>query len=87
MVSEFVRFGVPEFRRLTGALEVAAAAGLGLGLIAPVLGVIASGGLALLMLLALGVRWKIRDSAVQTTPAFLYMLLNVYLLSVFLKAM
>ena len=44
MVSEFVRFGVPEFRRLTGALEEAAAAGLGLGLIAPVLGVIASGG-------------------------------------------
>ena len=85
MKQEFARFGLAQFRQLTGALEVAAAVGLALGLVLPVLGSLAAGGLALLMLLGFLVRLKIKDSPVQAAPAFLFMALNLYLLFVFLK--
>lgn len=82
---EFERFRLAKFRRLTGALEVAGAVGLPLGLIVPLLGCFAAGGLALLMFLGFLVRLKIKDSPVQAAPALFYMMLNLYLLSGFLK--
>lgn len=85
MRQEFERFGLAKFRQLTGALEVAAAVGLALGLITPILGCLAAGGLALLMLLGFLVRLKIKDGLVRAFPALFYMALNLYLLSVFLK--
>jgi hypothetical protein len=44
------------------------------------MGQVAAGGLALMMLLAVGVRIQIRDSALQTIPALFYLVLNAYLL-------
>ena len=83
MRQEFERFGLEKFRVLTGVLEVAAAIGLALGLVLPIFGCLAAGGLALLMLFGFLVRLKIKDTLVQSTPAFFFMALNIYLLSVF----
>lgn len=79
MDREFNRYGLVRFRTLVGALQLSGAAGLLAGLHTPWVGQLASAGLALLMLLGVGVRIKIRDTALQTLPAFAYMLLNAYL--------
>ena len=76
---EFKRYGLPHFRTLVGALQLAGAAGLLAGLHTPWVGQLAAAGLALLMLLGVGVRIKIKDTALQTQPALAYMLLNAYL--------
>jgi len=86
MASEFARFGMPKFRQFTGALEAAAAVGLCLGLIEPLIGALASAGLVLLMLVGLVVRLKLRDSLGQVAPAFFYLCLNTYLLFKFINA-
>ncbi len=76
---EFKRYGLPSQRWLVGALQVAAAAGLVLGWHHPWLGRAAAGGLALMMLVAVGVRIRIKDTLWQTVPAIFYLLLNAYL--------
>ena len=53
--------------------------GLVAGLNQPWIGLAASGGLALMMLVAVGVRIKIKDPLPRTTPAVLYLALNAYL--------
>ena len=71
----------------TGVLNVAMAASVfGKAVYSPVAPLSAlsslallTGGLALLMLLGVGVRIRIKDSALQILPAFAYMLLNAYL--------
>ena len=80
MVADFHRFGLDNFRILTGILEVLGGTGLLVGLRwRPALWLSAA-GLALLMLIAFGVRLKMRDGVVQSTPSFLLMLLNFYIL-------
>jgi uncharacterized membrane protein YphA (DoxX/SURF4 family) len=76
---EFERYRLPAQRTLVGALQLAAAIGLVAGLAQPWLGRAAAGGLALMMLVAVGVRIKIKDTLPQTTPALLYLALNIYL--------
>ena len=80
MIEEFRRYGVPQFRRLIGLLEVAGASGLLLGYLIPVVQVLAAGGLALLMLCGCILRIKIRDSAIQILPAFIFLVLNLFVL-------
>jgi uncharacterized membrane protein YphA (DoxX/SURF4 family) len=80
MVADFHRFGLSNFRILTGILEILGGAGLLVGLKwRPALWLSAA-GLALLMLIAFAVRLKMRDSVVLSTPSFLLMLLNAYIL-------
>lgn len=79
MVTEFVRYRLARYRKLTGALQVAAASGLLLGLIVPWIGGIAAAGLALQMACGLGVRVKIRDPWYQCVPAGFYMIVCYYL--------
>lgn len=76
---EFVRFGLSSLRQLIGFLQICGALGLLAGFRFPVLGQSAAVGLAVMMLLAILVRIKIRDGLVKTTPAILYFLLNGYL--------
>lgn len=76
---EFVRYHFGSQRALVGALQLAAAVGLVAGLSQPWIGRAAAGGLALMMLVAVGVRIRIKDTLVQTTPALLYLALNAYL--------
>jgi uncharacterized membrane protein len=84
MVADFHRFGLDSFpinlRILTGVLEILGGTGLLVGLRwRPALWLSAA-GLALLMLIAFGVRLKMRDSVALSTPSFLLMLLNAYIL-------
>ncbi len=84
MVREFERFGLARFRRLTGTLQLLGGAGLLVGLQFPVVGAIASGGLALQMLLGFGVRLKIRDRLLLCLPALIFLVLCALLCSLYL---
>jgi hypothetical protein len=80
MKNEFKRFGLEKFGPLTAILELAGALGLFIGLQSNTILVLSSGGLALLMLLGTGVRIKMKDSLLVSTPAFFYFLLNAFIL-------
>ena len=76
MRSEFERFGLPHLRRTTGALEVLGGLGLLAGLLSPAFLMVASGGLALLMLLGVITRIRVRDPLLDIVPAAALMVLN-----------
>ncbi len=80
MVDEFNRYGLPQFRKLIGALEIAGALGLIFGYFIPIFQILAAGGLALLMLLGCLVRIKIKDTVSQILPAFLFLVLCLFVL-------
>lgn len=80
MKNEFKRFGLEKFGTLTAVLELIGAFGLFIGIRNYTILVFASGGLALLMLLGVGVRIKMKDSLLVSLPAFFYFLLNGYIL-------
>jgi len=80
MVEDFQRFGLERLRTLTGLLEVLGGSGLLAGLKWPPALSISSAGLSLLMLIAFGVRLKMRDSIVQSLPSLALMLVNAYIL-------
>lgn len=79
MKQEFERYRLGSQRVVVGALQVAASLGLVAGLSQPWMGRSAAAGLALMMLVAVGVRIRIKDSLLQTMPALFYLLLNAYL--------
>jgi len=79
MKKEFERYGLSHFQITTGILEILGALGLLAGFKFKILLMISAAGLSLLMLLGFGVRIKIKDSFVQSFPAFFYMLLNFYI--------
>jgi hypothetical protein len=79
MKSEFIRYGLPQHRTLTGFLQVAGSTGLLVGFYFEPLTLASSLGLALLMFLGLGVRIKIRDPFLLVLPAFVFMCLNFYI--------
>jgi uncharacterized membrane protein YkgB len=79
MKREFDRYHLGSQRALVGGLQLCAAIGLLAGLSHPWMGRAAAAGLALMMLVAVGVRIRIKDSLPQTTPALFYLALNAYL--------
>jgi len=79
MQREYQRYGLAKFRNLVGTLQVLGAMGLLVGFREPWIGQSASGCLAVMMLVGIGVRVKIKDTVLQTLPAFAYMVLNAYL--------
>jgi hypothetical protein len=82
MQNEFKRFQLEKLTTLTGILEILGGIGQLVGLKINIVLLISSGGLALLMLMGLGVRLKIKDGFWQTMPALLLMLLNIYICSI-----
>ena len=80
MEEEFERYGLSRFRRLTGALEVLGGAGLLVGLLVPEVLLVAAAGLALLMLLGVIARVRVRDRLLEMLPAAALMGANVLLL-------
>lgn len=76
---EFKRYGLAKFGPLTAVLEILGGTGLLVGLVVPLILSVASGGLAVLMLLGFGVRMKIKDGFWLSLPSFLFMLLNAYI--------
>ena len=79
MKQEFDRYRLGSQRTLVGGLQLCAAIGLLAGLSQPWMGRAAAGGLALMMLVAVAVRIKIKDTLPQTIPALFYLALNAYL--------
>jgi hypothetical protein len=80
MVSDFERFGLSRYRKLTGSLEVVGALGLLAGYFYSPFVVVAAAGLALLMALGIAVRIRIRDSLVDMLPAITLLLVNLFIL-------
>jgi len=80
MEEEFERYGLSRFRRLTGGLEVLGGLGLLVGLLVPQVMVVASAGLALLMLLGVIARVRVRDPLLEIVPATVLMVANLFLL-------
>ena len=79
MVAEFERFGLSRFRRLTGSLELLGALGLIVGYALPLLRLLSAVGLALLMLLGVATRIRVRDSLGDTAPAAALFLVNGFI--------
>ena len=80
MVAEFERFGLARYRRLVGTLELLGGLGLMFGYWVRPLLILSAAGLTLLMLLGVWTRFRIRDSAKETAPAALFLLLNGFVL-------
>lgn len=77
MILEFKRFGMTDTQRLiTGSLQLLGAAGVIVGLFIPIIGLLASGGLTFMMLVAFMVRIKIKDGFLQSSPSLLFLVLN-----------
>jgi uncharacterized membrane protein YphA (DoxX/SURF4 family) len=79
MEEEFERYGLSRFRRLTGGLEVLGGVGLLAGLFVTEVMLVASGGLALLMVLGIGARVRVRDPLVEMLPALVLLVMNVFI--------
>ena len=79
MKNEFKRFGLEKLGLLTIVLEIMGAAGLIIGLIYNPILVISSLGLALLMLIGLIVRIRLKDNIWISLPAFFFMSINTYI--------
>jgi hypothetical protein len=80
MRAEFERFGLSRFRRATGGLEVLGGVGLLVGLLVPEVMAVASAGLALLMLLGVLARVRVRDPLLEIVPAGVLVVANLFLL-------
>lgn len=76
MKSEFKRFGLEKAGTLTVVLEILGAVGLLVGFRLPLILLISAGGLAILMLLGVIVRIKVKDSLWQSSPALFFFILN-----------
>lgn len=76
---EFIRYQIPQFRTLTGLLQLLGSLGIGLGFWSLPLQIFSTAGLSLLMFFGLCVRIKIKDTLIQSFPAFFYCVLNLYL--------
>lgn len=79
MVAEFDRFGMARLRVLTATLQIVGSLGVLAGhFVRPIL-LLSAGGFAMMMLLAILVRVKIRDPIYTMVPALVLMLLNLFI--------
>ncbi|RMB59439.1 hypothetical protein EAX61_07580 [Dokdonia sinensis] len=77
MKAEFIRYNLDKHRPLVGALQVAGAVALLIGYFyIPLLAFIGAVGLSVLMLFGFGVRLKIKDTPLQSSPSLIYCILN-----------
>jgi len=79
LAQEFVRFGLPKLGPLVALFQAAGAIGLLAGFRYPVLTPLASGGLALMMAVALVVRMRVGDGLWVSIPALFFLGLNLSL--------
>jgi hypothetical protein len=80
IIAEFKRYQLPEYRKLTGILQILGAMGSLIGLyFYPGLLILASTGLFLLMLAGFVVRLKIKDNFVNSSPSFTFAALNLFI--------
>jgi len=80
MLSEYARWGYKNQRILLGCLQLLGGIGLLVGIVNPILLSVASFLLTFMMITAIFVRIKIKDSTVQMLPATFYTVLNFVIL-------
>ena len=76
MILEYNRWGYKKFRKILALLQFLGGFGLLIGLHFPLLLTIVSALLALMMVVALYVRIRIKDKILNALPAILYAILN-----------
>ncbi len=81
MKNEFTRFGLSHLGMFTAIFQILGAIGLLVGLMLNAILLMASGGLTLMMILAIVVRIKVKDPLWAMLPALCYLFLNAYILS------
>ena len=81
MVAEFHRYRLSRFRSLTGVLQVAGSFGLLAGYYSRPLLLLSAGGLTVMMLLGMFVRFRIRDPLYAALPAFAFFALNLFIVA------
>jgi hypothetical protein len=80
ITAEFIRYKLPNFRKLIGVLQILGAIGLLVGYYYnPLLLLLASSGLFLLMLAGFIVRLKIKDNFIKSSPAFTFAAINLFI--------
>lgn len=79
MKIEFKRFGLEKAGTITAVLELLGGVGLLVGLKVQLILLISAGGLAILMLLGVAIRIKVKDSLWISLPALFFMILNSYI--------
>ena len=82
---EFERYGMPHLRVFVGSMQVLGALGALVGLMFAPIGAVATGGLTLLMLIGLLVRYRIHDAPRLMVPAATLAAVNGTLLSLHLS--
>jgi uncharacterized membrane protein YiaA len=79
MVVEFQRYGLKQYRILTGILQLLGSFSLMIGFWISPFTLVGSGGLAMLMVLGVIVRIRIKDKPYLLIPAIFYMCLNIFI--------
>jgi hypothetical protein len=79
LIVEFERYGLPNLRRTTGALQILGALGLIAGYVYDPLRILSASCFALMMFVALLVRARIRDPIHLWVPALALLIVNLYL--------
>jgi uncharacterized membrane protein YphA (DoxX/SURF4 family) len=80
---EFQRYGMPAFRTLVGVMEVLGGTAVLIGLAVPALGAFAAGGLTVMMVLGMIVRFRVHDPARLMIPAAMLGAVNAVLVLLF----
>ena len=80
MKSEFNRWGISKFRIIVGSAQLSGGFGLFLGFYFPIMTVLSSLGLTVLMFLGFILRLIVKDGIVKSSPAFIYIIINLYIL-------
>ena len=80
IISEFERYNLVNYRKLTGLLQLMGSTGLLFGLyFSPLIILLASTGLFLLMIAGFIVRIKIKDDFIKSSPSFFFAVLNLFI--------
>lgn len=85
MEKEFIRYGLSNYRKITGFFQILGGLGLlGLSFSNKLWG-ISSLGLCVLMFMGFVVRIKIKDGFIRSFPSFFYMIVNGYIFGYLMK--
>ena len=79
MIDEFIRYRIPQFRKLTGWFQLLGSLGIIIGFWVDNLQALSTICLSLMMLFGVAVRIKIKDNLIKILPAVFYCILNAYL--------
>jgi hypothetical protein len=80
MEEEFKRFGLPNISLFIAFSQLSGSFGLIFGFFYPIFLIISSAGLTTMMLIACLVRFRVKDTLLESLPALFYLVLNTVIL-------